>query len=87
MKSIQDLIREKELELQQALESAVHAKELELVQLRKTLREALRTIDRLLEEEADGAGSKPMGSPESFMGAREAARAVKSVGNGGSELP
>ena len=87
MKSIQDVLRQKELELQQALESAVRAKELELERLRKTMQEALSTIDRLLEEEADLASNNQVGSPKSFVGACEPVRAAKSVGNGGGELP
>lgn len=90
MKSIHDVLRQKELELQQALEDAVRGKELELMRLRKTLQEALTTIDRLLEEEVDPAGSIQAqgGSPKAFAGAREVGRSSKSGGhNGGSELP
>jgi hypothetical protein len=88
MKSIQDLIRQKELELQQALEDAVRVKELELVRVRKALQEALTTIDRLLEAEADPAGSDAAQISRPFAGARDLARASKSNGpNGGSDLP
>ncbi len=88
MKSIQDLIRQKELELQQALEDAVRVKELELVRVRQTLQEALTTIDRLLEEEADPAGSNQAQASRPLAGARDVGRASKSSGpNGGSDLP
>ena len=66
MKSLQDVIRQKEHELEQAVEDAVRAKEVELVRLRKTLQEALETVDRLLEtvtapegNTADSASSIP----------------------------
>jgi hypothetical protein len=88
MKSIQDLIRQKELELQQVLEDAVRAKELELARVRKTLQEALTAIDRLLEAEADSAGSNPAQLSRPFAGARDLGRAAKSnAPNGGSDLP
>jgi hypothetical protein len=88
MKSIQDLIRQKELELQQALEDAVRAKELELVRVRKTLQEAVTALDRLLEAEAESAGINPAQLSRPFAGARDGARAAKSNGpNGGSDLP
>jgi len=87
MKSIQDVIRQKELELQKALEDAVRAKEVELVRLRKTLQEALTTIDRLLEDEGDPAASNH-GNPKPFAVAREGNRPSKPNGtNGGSEFP
>jgi hypothetical protein len=86
MKSIQELIRQKELELQRALEDAVRAKELELARVRKSLQEALATIDRLLEAEVDSAGAAQMSKP--FAGARDVARTSKSnAPNGGSDLP
>lgn len=89
MKSIQDVIRQKELELQQALEDAVRVKELELVRLRKTLQEALSTIDSLLEDEGETTDSSPAtagGSPKVFAAA--AGRTHKSgSNNGGSEFP
>jgi len=87
MKSIQDVIRQKELELQQALEDAVRVKELELVRLRKTLQEALATIDELLESESEPAEPSLAVagvSPKSFA----AGRGHKSgSNNGGSEFP
>lgn len=88
MKSIQDVIRQKELELQQALEDAVRVKELELVRLRKILQEALSTIDNLLEDETHTADGSPAtaGSPKVFAAA--AGRTHKSgPNNGGSEFP
>jgi len=87
MKSIQDVIRQKELELQQALESAVRAKELELVRLRQKLQEALSAVDSLLEEDTDVDGGGRMASPKALAGASQSTRASKSGGNGGGELP
>jgi hypothetical protein len=88
MKSLQDVIRQKEHELQQALEDAVRAKELELMRLRKTLQEALTTIDRLLEEGADPVGLGQAGIARSFTPARDSERAPRAGGNnGGSDLP
>jgi len=87
MKSIQDVIRQKELELQKALEDAVRAKEVELVRLRKTLQEALTTIDHLLEDGNETAGSSTT-SPKPFAVPREGNRPPKPNGTtGGSEFP
>ena len=89
MKSIQDVIRQKELELQQALEDAVRVKELELVRLRKILQEALSTIDHLLENDTEATEASPVnggGTPKVFAAA--AGRTHKSgSNNGGSEFP
>jgi len=88
MKSIQEVIRQKELELQQALEDAVRVKELELVRLRKTLQEALSTIDHLLETETEATETSPVnegGAAKAFAAA--GSRSHKSGSNGGSEFP
>jgi hypothetical protein len=88
MKSINDVIRQKELELQQALEDAVRVKELELVRLRKTLQEALSTIDSLLEDESEPTENSPAtagGGPKAFAAAGRAHKS--SSNNGGSEFP
>lgn len=88
MKSIQDVIRQKELELQQALEDAVRVKELELVRLRKTLQEALTIIDHLLENEDEAAESPALvGASAVPKPLVPTVRAHKSGNNGGSEFP
>ncbi len=51
MKSIQETVRKKELEILKSVEEALQQKELELRQLQKTLVEALRLVNRLLESE------------------------------------
>ncbi len=51
MKSIQETVRKKELEILKSVEEALQQKELELRQLQKTLVEALRLVNRLLESD------------------------------------
>jgi predicted esterase YcpF (UPF0227 family) len=88
MKSINDVIRQKEFELQQALEDAVRVKELELVRLRKTLQEALSTIDSLLENESEPTENLPAmagASPKAFAAAGRTHKSGSN--NGGSEFP
>ena len=51
MKSIQETVRRKELEILKSVEEVLQQKELELRQLQKTLVEALRLVNRLLESE------------------------------------
>ena len=68
MKSIQDVVRTKELEILRVVEDALQQKETELRQLQKSLLEALRVVNRLLETdntaveaalaEANAAGKK-----------------------------
>ena len=48
MRNIQELIRTKQIEILKAVEGAVEQQELELWRLRKSLLNALRTVDRLL---------------------------------------
>lgn len=69
MKSIQDVVRTKELEILRVVEDALQQKETELRQLQKSLLEALRVVNRLLETdntaveaalaEANAAGRSP----------------------------
>ncbi len=68
MKSLQDVVRTKELEILRAVEDALLQKDAELRQLQKGLLEALRVVNRLLEADntaveaalaqADAAGKK-----------------------------
>ena len=62
MKSIHEVVRQKELELQQAVEAAVRAKELELLRLRKTLQDAVILTDRLLETEGANSPDRKLAS-------------------------
>jgi hypothetical protein len=48
MKGLYESLREKELELQQALDEAAEANERELRRVRKSLQEALGVVDQLL---------------------------------------
>ena len=69
MKSIQEIMRAKELEVLQLVEDALRQKEVELRQLQKNLQEALRLVNRLLETEEGAATTAPA----------EAASAVRKV--------
>ena len=51
MRSIQEAVRMKELEILKSVEEALQQKELELRQLQKTLVEALRLVNNLLESD------------------------------------
>ncbi len=55
MKSIQETVRKKELEILKSVEEVLQQKELELRQLQKTLVEALRLVNRLLEADSPEA--------------------------------